>query len=149
MRYLFFALCLMATPALADDPVLPNPALTPGDVLPVTAEQVCVPGYARSVRHVSGRTKHQVYLEYGMERAGVHAEVDQLIPLELGGSNDVKNLWPESFDTQLWNASVKDQLENRLHEMVCDGSIALEDAQHEIAGNWIDSYGRRIGPLTP
>jgi hypothetical protein len=35
---------------------------------------------------------------------------------------------------------VKDALENRLREMVCDGSLDLAEAQREIAGNWIAAY---------
>jgi hypothetical protein len=40
--------------------------------------------------------------------------VDHLIPLELGGSNDIANLWPQSYVT-VWNAHMKDRLENRLN----------------------------------
>jgi hypothetical protein len=36
-----------------------------------------------------------------------------LIPLELGGSNSVKNLLPESYRTSRWNARVKDRLERQ------------------------------------
>ena len=31
-------------------PILPDPKLTPGDTFDVTAQDVCVPGYARKVR---------------------------------------------------------------------------------------------------
>jgi hypothetical protein len=30
-------------------------------------------------------------------------ELDHLIPLELGGSNDLRNLWPQPFEGE-WNA---------------------------------------------
>jgi hypothetical protein len=84
---------LIATPASAGD--LPDPTLTPGTVMTTDAAAVCTPGYAKSVRHVSGKVKAQVYAEYGIvsHRSGEY-EVDHLISLELGGSNDVKNLWP-------------------------------------------------------
>jgi hypothetical protein len=51
------------------------------------------PGYAKSVRHVSGMIKAQVYREYGIasHRSGEY-EVDHLISLELGRSNDIRNL---------------------------------------------------------
>jgi hypothetical protein len=35
---------------------------------------------------------------------------------------------------------VKDELEDRLRDMVCDGSLDLTEAQHEIATNWITAY---------
>ena len=35
---------------------------------------------------------------------------------------------------------MKDALEDRLREMVCDGSLDLAEAQQEIATNWISAY---------
>ena len=49
--------------------------------------------------------------------------VTRLISLELGGSNSIRNLWPESYRTEPWNARTKDTLENRLHELVCSGKL--------------------------
>jgi hypothetical protein len=66
--------------------------------------------------------------------------VDHLISLELGGSNSIKNLWPQSYRTQPWNAHVKDTLENELHDEVCSGRLDLKTAQREIAGDWIAAY---------
>jgi hypothetical protein len=40
----------------------------------------------------------------------------------------------------VWNARVKDELEDRLRQMVCDGSLDLTEAQREIATNWIAAY---------
>jgi hypothetical protein len=34
------------------EPILPDPKLTPGDTFDVTADDVCVPGYAKKVRDV-------------------------------------------------------------------------------------------------
>jgi hypothetical protein len=107
---------------------------------------VCMSGYAKSVRHVSGKVKAMVYAEYGIAtHASGEYEVDHLISLELGGSNDIKNLWPESYHSEPWNAHVKDKLEDRLHEMVCSGRMRLEDAQQAIARDWIATYQRVIG----
>ena len=65
--------------------------------------------------------------------------MDRLIPLELGGSNTVENLWPEPFDT-IWNAHVKDALEDRVEQLVCSGQMNLIEAQTAISYNWIDLY---------
>src|SRR5262249_44533927 len=100
-------------------------------------------------RHVSGKAKALVYAEYGIvsHQPGEY-EVDHLISLELGGSHDIKNLWPESYWTEPWNAHVKDKLEDRLHNLVCSGRMRIEDAQQEIARDWISAYHRLIGAET-
>ena len=72
--------------------------MTPGAVLDVSDTDVCTPGYSSRVRHVTAETKREVYAEYGVT---VHApgdyEIDHLISLEIGGSNSIKNLWPQSY----------------------------------------------------
>jgi hypothetical protein len=124
---------------------LPNPALTPGDVLPVTVSDICVSGYSSKVRNVTDAVKNQVYLEYGIpSHQPYEYEVDHLISLELGGSNSVKNLWPEPYAGD-WNARVKDKIENKLHALVCDGQLDLQTAQHEIATDWMTAYLQYIG----
>ena len=72
-----------------------------------------------------------------------------MISLELGGSNSIKNLWPQSFKTQPWNAHVKDALENRLHEEICSGQIEMTTAQHEIATDWIAAYKKHFHTNLP
>jgi hypothetical protein len=122
-------------------PTRPDVKLTPGATFPVTAADICTPGYSRSVRNVPVVVKQQAYAEYGIESHPAGAfEVDHLISLELGGSNSIKNLWPESYHTEPWNARVKDALENRLHQEVCAGKTPLAQAQHEIATDWIAAY---------
>ena len=120
-----------AGPLAAQDqptPIRPDSVMTPGAVLEVSDTDVCTPGYSSRVRHVTAETKREVYADYGVT---VHApgdyEVDHLISLEIGGSNSIKNLWPESYLTQPWNARVKDKLENRLHRLVCDHAISAQD----------------------
>lgn len=127
-------------------PVLPDRTLTPGDVLDVTKDDICVPGYSKKVRDVPKAVKDQVYASYGItRRLPGEYEVDHLISLELGGSNSIKNLWPQSYKTTPWNAHVKDKLENRLHADVCSGKIDLKAAQQEIATDWIAAYKSRFG----
>lgn len=131
-------------------PLGPDPKLTPGAVLPVTRDDICVPGYTQKVRNVPDAVKRQVYAAYGItsHKAG-DFEVDHLISLELGGSNSPKNLWPESYKTQPWNAHVKDALENRLHADICTNQIDIATAQHEIATDWIGAYRRIFGTALP
>lgn len=82
-----------------------------------------------------------VFQEYGISGADPRAyEVDYLITPGLGGADDIHNLWPHSYSSTIWNARVKDALESRLRDMVCDGSLDLSAAQREIAENWIAAY---------
>jgi len=130
----------------AESPILPNPRLTPGAILSTDPDEICVPGYSKRTRNVSRETKELAYRLYGItSRAPGEYEVDHLISLELGGSNAIQNLWPESFLTRPLNAHVKDELENKLHALVCDGKVPLEEAQKAIATNWVQAYETYIG----
>jgi hypothetical protein len=136
-------LILLAAPVVSTQqpPILPDPKLTPGATLPVTKGDICVPGYTQKVRNVPKAVKDQVFAAYGITSHQPRSyEVDHLISLELGGSNSIKNLWPESYLTKPWNARVKDQLENHLHKLVCSGQLDLATAQREIATDWISAY---------
>jgi hypothetical protein len=129
---------------------LPDSRLTPGATLAVTKDDVCTPGYSRKVRAVPVLVKRKVFHAYGINHPEPRAyEVDHLISLELGGSNSIRNLWPEQYYSLVWNAHVKDSLENRLHSMVCSGEISLETAQREISGNWIAAYKKYFDKDVP
>ena len=72
----------------------------------IIAQDVCMPGYSKRVRNVPQAEKQQAYREYGIAVHRPHAfEIDHLIPLELGGSNSIRNLWPQSYRTRPWNAA--------------------------------------------
>ena len=55
-------------------------------------------------------------------------EIDYIMAPRLGGVEDIRNLWPGSYRIRVWNAHVKDTLEERLHEMVCSGQLDLSTA---------------------
>jgi hypothetical protein len=131
--------------SLAEDPIRPDPKLTPGAVVTTDTAVICVSGYTKSVRHTSGHLKALIYREYGIDRDNGHYEIDHLIPLSIGGADEAANLWPQSYDTRPWNAKVKDRLEEYLHQEVCGGRMPLERAQKEIAADWIAAYERYLG----
>jgi anti-sigma factor RsiW len=121
--------------------ITPRQSLTPGAVRLVTRDEVCSANVGESARIVPASLKRKVFEEYGMPQANPDAyEVDYLITPELGGAPDIRNLWPESYFSTEWNAHVKDELEQRLHEMVCTGEIDLATAQHDIAVDWVSAY---------
>jgi len=83
-----------------------------------------------------------VYREYGIvERTTVEFDVHSYEPLELAGSNDIANLWPEAAEP-LPGFHEKNQVENYLHDQACAGKLSLSDAQHAIATNWVEVYQR-------
>jgi hypothetical protein len=125
--------------AMPETGSLPDSNLTPGATLDVTKDDICTPGYAKKVRDVPTSVKRQVYTKYNIPYTPSQYEVDHLISLQLGGSNSIRNLWPESYNIY-WNAHVKDALENRLHSLVCNGSLSMEAAQKAISTNWIEAY---------
>jgi hypothetical protein len=148
----FAFLLFLAQVVLAQQPtsILPDPNLTPGNTFNVTAQDLCVVGYTKKVRNVTAEMKREVYQEYGITSHELgDYEVDHLIPLELGGSNSIKNLRPESHRTLPWNAQVKDRLEGKLHELVCSGQLDLKIAQHAIALDWIEAYKLYVSPNPP
>ncbi len=122
---------------------LPDRALTPGEVfVGATSSIICVSGYSSRVRHVTASEYVSVYAAY---RIGYPAptgsyELDHLIPLELGGDNSTRNLWPEPRAVPGRGFPTKDQLENRLHNLVCAHQLSLATAQQAIATNWYAAY---------
>src|SRR6516164_4056770 len=81
LRALAFLFLTQAVLAQKPTPILPDPKLTPGDTFDVTAQDVCVPGYAKKVRAVPAWLKRQAYAEYGItEYKTGDYEVDHLIP---------------------------------------------------------------------
>jgi hypothetical protein len=124
---------------------LPDPALTPGDTLEVTARDVCTPGYAGKVRDVPVSVKRAVWIRYGYDKPPPGEwEIDHFVPLTIGGSNSILNLWPEPGAGR-WNFHVKDRLEFRLHMEVCGGTISLAAAQEDIRRDWTAAYRKRFG----
>jgi hypothetical protein len=122
---------------------LPNRNITPGAAgLSLTA--IC-PSISAALeeRRPSTTVKDEVYSDYGIAAGQRHRyRIDHLVPLELDGSNSIRNLWP-----QLIGASeAKDRLEETLHSMVCAGRITLAGAQQAIMTDWVRAYQRYVSP---
>jgi len=123
---------------------VPRRSLTPGAAFAVGKARICVSGYSASVRNVPQAEATAVYDRYGVAHVPYAHEVDHLVSLEIGGSNAIANLWPEPYAGR-WGARTKDVLENRLHELVCSGRLALRKAQRIEARNWVAAYRRYVG----
>lgn len=119
---------------------IPDPSLTPGATVLFSQGQVCRESSAKN-KAVPVALERRVFDEYGIRPPQPKAyEVDYLISPALGGADDIHNLWPQSNTETVWNARVKDALEDHLRELVCEGQLDLGTAQREIATNWIEAY---------
>lgn len=125
---------------------LPDRHCTPGSVDPAVTQAtigstICRSGYTETVRPPESETNHAkfdvAYPAYHIPD-GVRSELDHLVSLELGGSNDISNLWPEVGSLP----NPKDRVENALNRAVCDGRVSLATAQRAIATNWMTAEAR-------
>jgi hypothetical protein len=125
---------------------LPDPHCTPGSVDPAVTQAnigatICRSGYTKTVRPPESQTERfkfdQAYPAYAVPD-GTKTELDHLVSLELGGSNDASNLWPEPQPTP----NPKDRVENVLHDAVCSDRVTLAAAQQAIAANWTTAAAR-------
>jgi hypothetical protein len=125
---------------------VPDHHLTPGATRPVDIGEVCSMAHEEVVRAVPSGLRQEVFKEYGIVNPRPEDyEIDYLIAPGLGGAEDIQNLWPEPSTSPRWNAHVKDALEERLHQLVCAGSIDLPTAQRAIATDWISAYKKYLG----
>lgn len=117
-----------------------NPNVTQANI----HQTICVPGYTKTIRPPASYTNalKRKQLSGASDTNPRDYEEDHLISLEIGGSpTSPDNLWPEPYNpVGGWGAHKKDQLENELHKMVCNGSISLSDAQKAISTDWVKAY---------
>jgi len=163
MRFRYFALsfflivagCRRNPPPVlpgfnAAAPIRPDARMTPGDALDVTPRDFCTPGYSKKVRDVSQSLKEKIYRQYGIRsRKNGEYSIDHLIPLQMGGSNSIKNLWPQSYKTQPWNGHTKNALGTRLRDKICAGELDMKTAQRDIATDWIAAYKKYFNTNAP
>jgi len=120
---------------------VPNANLTPGATTPIRVQDVCAANVAPNDPAVPDPLKREVLREYGLNGASdIAYEIDYLVTPQLGGAANIRNLWPQPSLNTVWNARVKDALEDRLRELVCSGQVDLGTAQHEISQNWVAAY---------
>ena len=122
----------------------PDPACTPGAAMGISTKTVCTTS-TKGRRHVTTEMRQEVFAAYGISfpPASGAFEVDHYIPLELGGSNDLANLWPEPASPTP-GFRQKDCVENYLHAQVCtDNTMTLAQAQRAITSDWLDVYNTK------
>jgi hypothetical protein len=128
---------------------LPRRALTPGTTRLVPIRDLCASQDLDNDPPVNPSLEQAVFKEYGLPAsAKKDYALDYLITPALGGSGNIQNLWPQPYSS-VWNARVKDQLEDHLHELVCQGKVQLATAQNDIASDWISAYKRYFNTDKP
>jgi hypothetical protein len=119
----------------------PDADCTPGAAMGISQTVVCTTA-TKGRRNVDTAMRKQVYEAYELsypQPTGMY-EVDHFIPLELGGSNDIANLWPQPANP-VPGFHQKDCVEDYLHAQVCTvGSMSLADAQRAIVSDWMKVY---------
>jgi hypothetical protein len=126
--------------------VFPDPACSPGAYdSSFTKRLVCAPEFRTASRRLTGQAndamRRRVLAEYGLDpnrQYGLAFETDHIIPLALGGSNDIANFFPQRARSPGYRE--KDRVENYLHDQVCSGAMTLAAAQRKIAVNWLTVY---------
>lgn len=114
----------------------PNPEITKGALC--TEQSVDFDGYryperiAHCKREVPWAMRQEVYRMYGIPAmCRKFYTIDHFIPLSLGGSNDITNLWPEHKDVK----ATRPGLERELYYSLRGGHIgqdrAIEIVVHE------------------
>ncbi|MGE0109027.1 MAG: HNH endonuclease [Bdellovibrionales bacterium] len=138
---LLLFLILLSFPAMAEEgALLPHKVLTPGEVRSTNVEEICQPGYSKSVRRTSPQLKRSIYKKYGIKEWHKRYKIDHLIPLSIGGSDNAPNLWPSPLFTSPMNGYDKDRLEFKLYRMVCHEDYDVKKAQKAIQENWLEAY---------
>jgi hypothetical protein len=133
---------------------LPDAQLTPGVIRTTSAAEICAPKFrTKPFRLTTAAMKKQVCAAYQVKpcpKLG-RMEIDHLIPLELGGLDDVRNLWPQMARYPgSPGFHVKDKLENELKRRVCKTKgMTLPDAQQCLQSNWVACYQTTFGAAAP
>jgi hypothetical protein len=114
---------------------------TPGAIFStIVTSDICTPGYLDQTGDVPQSLQDEVFREYGLASHNPQEyKVDHLIPLELGGSSDIANLWPQQILPSP-GFNEKNKVENFLHNQVCKGLMSLSDAQLQISSEWESVY---------
>lgn len=110
-------------------PMKPDPGYTTGDYCDKQDVDFNEVRYQEKVaicrRAVTWFAKDLVYDHYGIsKRCRSYYTVDHYIPLSMGGSNELNNLWPEHKDIK----ATRQNLEQELYTRLAKGEIGVEYA---------------------
>ena len=127
---------VLAAGVRAQQPLLPNPKLTPGRVAQTDKDR----------GGVTVEMEQKVFARYRLPWASRAAfKIDHLIPLELGGADTIDNLWPQSLRARPYGSDRKELLTEVLLRRIAKREMTLEEAQDQIRRDWIDAFIDHLG----
>lgn len=119
--------------------VYPNKELTPGQIQTNDLNIICYHYYDQLLIQIPDDITQQVYQEYIIKNPGYKEfEIDHWIPLALGGSNNIQNLWPQPVTSPGYKE--KDYVQLYLRDQVCNHNMSLTDARQQITGDWYSLF---------
>lgn len=167
MKIYFTAALIWLTPicVLAGTPSdLPDSNLSPGVARDdLSLAQICATSWGHDKRLVSEAMKKHVMDEYHMTAASCPSgkiEIDHIVSRQLGGADDVRNLFPQCYEVEVpgkkpsetpeFGAHKKDRLEDDFGKRIClpptdPNYLPLETARNALKTNWIAAYIERFG----
>lgn len=135
------------TPGVVDPTIVADLSKKPHLIAGIE-HNICAPDFRTGpFRHTSEAVKKKACAEYGAKGCpGSQWEVDHVISLELGGADQVGNLWPEAIhQARIKDHAVEDNMGGP-RGLVCQGKMSLRDAQAGISADWV-KYGKKIGTM--
>ncbi len=112
-------------------PTNPDPQMTPGKLCTKPSSHRYAENIAYCERDVSSGKKNQIIAAYDSELGFQIRQmnrgdfkIDHFIPLSIGGSNDVENLWPQHKSVYAYS----DIIESELSNLMVDGKIKQKEA---------------------
>jgi hypothetical protein len=122
------------TPGSADAEVIAARLGNPGNL----KGTICTPGWTRAAAAPSQEllsVLNAAQAAYNVRvPTGGAVLLDHLVPPDLGGSEDVSNLWPMPIEPGIQN--LKANTDATVNKAVCAGTVGLAAAQQAMATNW-------------
>lgn len=154
---LFAIVCACGASTKGDPPyeLIPKIDQTPGKVCTREDKDYQGPRYPEKIayckRNVSDGLKKRIYDNYQiLKEKQKDYTIDHLIPLAIGGSNHIKNLWPEHKEVK----ATRPTLEWTVYKALESGSITQTNAINTILTEKFRTKGQAllmtpVNPLTP
>jgi len=120
---------------------IPNRVLTPGDIASTDVDVICQKDYPAKSRRVSNSLREKVYTLHKVQKSQCRGDckIDHLVPLAIGGSNDIKNLWAHEYGAD-YSVHEKTRLEVLMRKKVCTEGMPIQQAQACFVWDWTQCY---------
>lgn len=125
---------------------LPSRQYTPGAAAKVDVKRLCSTDFVGSAKSIAKWQREEALSRYGIRPESFAGEVEHLIPVSLGGSNDPDNLFPFHASGE-YTLDAKNQLGDRLRQLVCDGKVSLKAAQDAFKRDWTKAYKQYLSTM--